>query len=47
LMRFPPPVSGTASGLFPRPARCGVSASLCLSGLRPPRNFKTLPKASR
>src|SRR5579883_2170108 len=33
-------VSGTASGLFPRPARCGASASLRASGLRSPKEFQ-------
>lgn len=40
---FLPQVSGTASGLFPRPARCGASASLRASGLRSPEEFQNAP----
>jgi hypothetical protein len=38
---------GHCFGAFPRPARCGASASLRACGLRSPKNFKTLAKAAR
>jgi len=41
---FLPPVSGTASGLLPRPARCGASASLRAVGLRSPEEFQNAPR---